>query len=125
MIDSLGSPGTHIDSVETPLTDAEIDDVRASGLTAINMTVGGPISYDETVRTIAYWNAEIAAHLDVFLLVRHAADIAEAIPRQAGVTRLKAAIPHKIAPDTRSLGRCGLRRRRYRPNEIFAYGFAS
>jgi len=35
MIDSLGSPGTHIDSVETPLTDAEIDDVRASGLTAI------------------------------------------------------------------------------------------
>lgn len=78
MIDSLGSPGTNIDSVETPLTEAEIDDVRASGLTAINMTVGGPISYDETVRTIAYWNAEIAAHPDVFLQVRHAADIAEA-----------------------------------------------
>ena len=78
MIDSLGSPGTNIDSVETPLTDAEIDDVRASGLTAINLTVGGPISYDETVRAIAYWNAEIAAHPDVFLLVRHAADIAEA-----------------------------------------------
>jgi hypothetical protein len=40
MIDSLGSPGTNIDSMETPLTDAEIEDVRASGLTAINLTVG-------------------------------------------------------------------------------------
>ena len=78
MIDSLGSPGTNIDSVETPLTDAEIEDVRASGLTAINLTVGGPTSYDETVRAIGYWNAEIAAHPDVFLLVRYAADIAEA-----------------------------------------------
>jgi membrane dipeptidase len=78
IIDSLGSPGTNIDSVETPLTAAEIEDVRASGLTAINLTIGGPTSYDDTVRAIAYWNAEIAAHPDVFLLVRHAADIAEA-----------------------------------------------
>ena len=78
MIDSLGSPGTNIDSVVTPLTAAEIEDVRASGLTAINLTVGGPTSFDETIRAIGYWNAEIAAHPDVFLLVRHAADIAEA-----------------------------------------------
>jgi membrane dipeptidase len=78
MIDSLGSPGSDYDTLDTPLTDAELADVRASGLTAINLTVGGPASYDETVRTIAYWNAEIAAHPDVFLLVRHAADIAEA-----------------------------------------------
>jgi len=78
MIDSLGSPGTNIDSVETPLTDAEIEDVRASGFTAINLTVGGRAGYDAAVRAIGYWNAEIAAHPDVFLLVRHAADIAEA-----------------------------------------------
>jgi membrane dipeptidase len=78
MIDSLGSPGTNIDSVETPLTDAEIEDVRASGLTAINLTVGWRAGYDAAVRAIGYWNAEIAAYPDVFLLVRHAADIAEA-----------------------------------------------
>ena len=78
IIDSLGSPGTIIDSVGTPLTDAEIVDVRASGLTAINLTVGGPDGYDAAVRAIAYWNAEIAAHSDAFLLVRHAADVAEA-----------------------------------------------
>jgi membrane dipeptidase len=78
MIDSLGTPGGEDDTLDTPLTAAEINDVRASGLTAINLIVGGPASYDETVRAIAYWNAEIAAHPDVFLLVRHAADIAEA-----------------------------------------------
>lgn len=78
MIDSLGSPGTNIDSIAAPLSTAELDDVRASGLTAVNLTVGGPESYEETVRRIAYWNAEIAGHPDVFLQVRHAADIAEA-----------------------------------------------
>jgi membrane dipeptidase len=78
LIDSLGGPGSDYDTLDTPLTDAELADVRASGLTAINLTVGGPTSYDETVRAIAYWNAEIAAHPDIFLLVRHAADIAEA-----------------------------------------------
>src|SRR5260370_2761612 len=46
MIDSRGSPGTNIDMVETAVTDAAIDDVRASGLTAINLSVGGPTSYD-------------------------------------------------------------------------------
>src|SRR5260370_7225162 len=92
MIDSLGSPGTNIDSVETPLTDAEIDDVRSSGLTAINLSVGGPTTYDETVRAIAYWNAEIAAHPDVFLLVRHAADIAAA--NRSGHLRLPYDFPH-------------------------------
>jgi membrane dipeptidase len=78
MIDSLGSPGTNIDSVDPPLTDAEIEDVRASGLTAINLTVGAQAGYNDPVLAIAYWNAEIAAHPDVFLQVRHAADIAEA-----------------------------------------------
>ncbi len=78
MIDSLGSPGTNIDSIAAPLSTAELDDVRASGLTAVNLTVGGPESYEETVRRMAYWNAEIAGHPDLFLQVRHAADIAEA-----------------------------------------------
>jgi len=78
IINSLGSPGTNIDSVEAPLTAAEIEDVRASGMTAINLTVGAEPGYNDPVLAIAYWNAEIAAHPDVFLQVRHAADIAEA-----------------------------------------------
>jgi membrane dipeptidase len=46
--------------------------VRASGLTAVNLTVNGsPGNYardcDETIRQIAYWNEEIVAHPNVFL----------------------------------------------------------
>jgi membrane dipeptidase len=40
VIDSLGSPGTNIDSqVDVPLSAAELDDVRASGVTALNLTI--------------------------------------------------------------------------------------
>lgn len=81
-VDALGSPG-HI-SFDDPmsLTRADLDDMRASGLTTINMTVGGVGSYakdyDATVRDIAYWNEQIAAHPDYLLQVRSVADIAEA-----------------------------------------------
>jgi membrane dipeptidase len=86
IINSLGSPGTNIDSVEAPLTAAEIEDVRTSGMTAINLTVGAQPGYNDPILAIAYWNAEIAAHPDVFLLVRHASDIAEAkLSGRAGI----------------------------------------
>jgi membrane dipeptidase len=56
--------------------------VRASGLTAVNLTVSGVGSYakdyDTTIRNIAYWHAQIAAHANVLLLVRRAADLSEA-----------------------------------------------
>ena len=56
--------------------------MRASGLTAVNLTVSGVGSYDKdydtTIRNIAFWNAQIAAHADALLLVRTSADIAEA-----------------------------------------------
>jgi membrane dipeptidase len=79
VIDSLGGP---IIEDFAPITAAQLADVRASGLTAANLTVNGVGSYtrnyDETIRNIAYWNAQIAAHPDVFLLVQRAADIVEA-----------------------------------------------
>ncbi|HEY4048914.1 MAG TPA: membrane dipeptidase, partial [Acidobacteriaceae bacterium] len=83
VIDSLGGPGTAFSEGLTPLSPDELHDVRASGLTAVNLTVNGsPGSYardyDETVRQIAYWNAEIAAHANIFLQVLRAVDIAEA-----------------------------------------------
>ena len=56
--------------------------MRASGLTAVNLTVSGVGSYakdyDTTVRNIGYWNAQIATHAGALLLVRSAADITEA-----------------------------------------------
>ena len=82
VIDALGGPGEPGAKPDTPLSAKALDDVRASGLTAANVTVSGVGSYakdyDATIRNIAYWNAQIAAHPDVLLLVRKAADIAEA-----------------------------------------------
>lgn len=83
VIDSLGGPGGRSSgNAFAPLDTGELDDVKASGLTAVNLTVSGVGSYarnyDDTIRQIAYWNGEIAAHPDVFLPVLRAADISEA-----------------------------------------------
>jgi membrane dipeptidase len=82
VIDALGSPGDTDAKADTPLSAKALDDVRASGLTAVNLTVSGVGSYekdyDTTIRNIAYWNAQIAAHPDLLLLVRSSADIASA-----------------------------------------------
>jgi membrane dipeptidase len=84
VIDSLGSPGNAIDDSSNALGGRDLDDVRASGLTALNLTVNadGIGSYargfEGAIGEIAYWNAQIAAHPDRLLLVRRAADIAEA-----------------------------------------------
>ena len=82
VIDALGGPGEPGAKPETPLSTKALDDVRASGLTAVNLTVSGVGSYskdyDTTIRNIAFWNAQIAAHPEVLLLVRKSADISEA-----------------------------------------------
>jgi membrane dipeptidase len=82
VIDALGGPGEPGAKPETPLSANALDDVHASGLTAVNLTVSGVGSYskdyDTTIRNIAFWNAQIAAHPEVLLLVRKSADISEA-----------------------------------------------
>jgi membrane dipeptidase len=82
VIDALGGPGEPDAKPETPLSRRALEDVRASGLTAVNVTVSGVGSYakdyDTTIRNIAFWNAQIAAHADRMTLVRGTADIAEA-----------------------------------------------
>jgi membrane dipeptidase len=83
VIDSLGGPGDSGDVDEfAPLSAAALKDVQASGLTAVNLTVSGVGSYtrnyDETIKNIAFWNAQIAAHPALFLQIRHATDIGEA-----------------------------------------------
>jgi membrane dipeptidase len=84
VIDCLANPGPFNSplSSDGPLTAAMIANVRASGLTAINVTLSGNgaghASFDDTFRRIGFWERELAAHPDVFLKIRTVADIAEA-----------------------------------------------
>ena len=79
VIDALGGPGHYSDETGTPLDGDALADIRASGLTAVNLTVSGVGSYardyDETIRNIAWWNGQVAAHPDHLLAVRSGADI--------------------------------------------------
>lgn len=82
VIDGLGGPGIAQTKPGTPLSAAALADVRACGLTGCNLTVSGVGSYaqdyDGTVRNIAYWDGEIAAHPDLLMQARSAADLAAA-----------------------------------------------
>ena len=84
VIDTLGSPGGAIDDDSKGLGARDLDDVRASGLTALNLTVNADgignyaRNFEGAIGEIAYWNAQIAAHPERLLQVRRAADIAEA-----------------------------------------------
>jgi membrane dipeptidase len=82
VIDALGGPGDGSAEEDTALGVQALADIRASGLTAINVTVSGVGSYasdyDTTIRNIAHWNRQIAAHPRELLLVRNADDIAAA-----------------------------------------------
>jgi membrane dipeptidase len=79
VIDALGGPG----SANRPgarLDAADLADVRASGITAVNVTVGSVGSYakdyDGAIEGISRWNAEIAAHPDTLMRFGDARDFA-------------------------------------------------
>jgi membrane dipeptidase len=77
VIDGLGSPGGTSDGF---LTVEQIADVRASGLTAVNLTVSTAVgvltgAFEAAVQGIAFWEQEIATHPDVLLKVRSAMDL--------------------------------------------------
>ncbi len=79
VIDALAGPGSQNDEPGAVLTDSGIADVRASGVTAVNVTVSGvgngPTTFEETVGNIGFLNNEIARHPDVLMQVRNAADL--------------------------------------------------
>ena len=81
-MDSLGGPGGYTDDISTPLSQAALTDAARSGMSAVNLTVSGVGSYvrnyDETIKNIAYWNAEIARHSDRLTQVRSVADLQDA-----------------------------------------------
>src|SRR5512146_1046998 len=64
------------------MDDRTIADARASGLTAVNITlgyVGGPQEpYEETIRTIAMWDDALRSRPNDLLRVEKAADILRA-----------------------------------------------
>lgn len=78
VIDGLGGPGGGPDAP----TLSDIADIRASGLTAVNLTVGSvgvlTNAFESTIQGIAVWEQEIADHPDLFLKVRSIADLQEA-----------------------------------------------
>jgi len=80
VIDALASPDTWNVPYPPPgeLTSEKLANVRASGITAINLTVGRPGSFVDTVKEIAKWVRHIEEHPDYFLLVKRHADIAAA-----------------------------------------------
>jgi len=85
VIDALASPGPFNVPERTarPLSAAMLANARASGITAVNVTVntGGADahgSFVATVRELGYWARELAAHPETLVQVRSAADVREA-----------------------------------------------
>ncbi len=79
VIDALGGPGG---SADQPLSPAVTAAVRASGVTAVNLTVGalgsGPNVFEETFGYIGSWEQAFDAHPDVVMKVKTAADLDKA-----------------------------------------------
>jgi membrane dipeptidase len=81
VIDGLGGPGTY-GREGRALTAAELADVRASGLSAVNVTVG-PVgryagAFEDALKSMSEWDAEIEAHPDLLLRVATADDLERA-----------------------------------------------
>jgi membrane dipeptidase len=110
VIDALGAPGSSGFGDRVPLTAADIADIKASGVTAVNVTVGGVGSYtkdfEETLRNIAFWEEQTVAHPDVLLKIKSAADLIEAKKKQSARTHLRFSgcdAARRIVGTTRSL----------------------
>jgi membrane dipeptidase len=87
VIDGCAGPGSSASDFTRPLTDAEIEDVRRSGLTCLCVTAGGvahespDAAFVQAVSEISYWENEIDRHPDVLARIRSAADV-DAAKRQ-------------------------------------------
>jgi membrane dipeptidase len=76
VIDFLASPGPFNTSERfTTLSPGMIANARASGITAVNLTVGGSGTVEENFGRIAMWEREIAAHPEALMQVRSVADL--------------------------------------------------
>lgn len=85
VIDGLATPGPfNIPSMfARPWTTEMVANARASGITAVNVTLSGsgatgPAAFESTVRALAFLSRELDAHPDEFLFVRRTDDIKRA-----------------------------------------------
>ena len=78
-IDCLASPGPFNTpgSTDSPLTPEMVANAKASGITAVNLTVSAS-TFADTFRQMAYWENELQAHPDVLMKVYSLADIRRA-----------------------------------------------
>jgi membrane dipeptidase len=81
VIDLLGGPGGSDPNAaeDAPLSPKDVADVRASGVTAVNLCVNepgnGPDRFEKAIALIAGYEHELTAHPDVFLKVLSARDL--------------------------------------------------
>ena len=79
VIDALGGPGERVGAMGGRLSEQAWADVRDSGITAVNLTVGtvgnGDGLFEASVRSVAEWQRTIAEHPRHLISVRTADDI--------------------------------------------------
>jgi membrane dipeptidase len=92
VIDGVGGPGNSAFNAGVPLPEAALEDVRHSGLTALNLTIL-PVgttppdsAFAQAVKGILYWESEIDRVPQVLARIRSVADVAAA--KKAGRTGL-------------------------------------
>lgn len=85
VIDNLATPGPFNvpDGFARPWTDAMVANAKASGITAVNVTLSGggalgASAFEQTVRNLAFVERELDAHPDAFARVRTVADLRRA-----------------------------------------------
>jgi len=78
-IDCLASPGPFNtpDATANPLTPEMVTNAKASGITAVNLTVSAN-TFADTFRQMSYWEHELQAHPDVLMKVYSLGDIRRA-----------------------------------------------
>jgi membrane dipeptidase len=84
VIDGLGGPGNNARKSGVPLSEADVENVRRSGLTALNVTIL-PVgttppdsAFVQAVREILYWESQIERVPQVLTRIRTASDIVDA-----------------------------------------------
>lgn len=71
--------GPQISADTFPMGQADLDVVRASGVSAIKNSIGGfNASFEDTIGELSFYQRMIEAHPDVFMQIRTAADFATA-----------------------------------------------
>jgi len=79
-IDCLASPGPFNtpDATANALTPEMVANARASGITAVNLTVSSAPNVAATFRDMGYWERELQAHPDVLMKIYSVADLRRA-----------------------------------------------